>query len=203
MILAIDIGGTAAKMGLYEKDGTLVARHEAGVAYDHYKTPIIDTIVREAEAFTRKHGVTPECVGVSATGQVDDVTGTVTGSDGKIPGYDGTDFRGALGSLFHVPVHALNDANAAALGECFMGAAKGCKNVLMVTLGTGVGGGIVVDGKLYNGTHGLAGEIGHFPLYADGAPCTCGRRGCFELYASTRTLSRSAGRMLGGEPSGR
>ena len=95
-------------------------------------------------------------------------------------------------AAFGVPVFALNDANAAALGECFAGRAKGVQNVLMVTLGTGVGGGIVLGGKIFGGTRGIAGELGHFTLYQDGPRCPCGKRGCFESYAATTALVRRA-----------
>ena len=83
-----------------------------------------------------------------------------------------------------------NDANAAALAEARVGAARGAKNAVMITLGTGVGGGIVADGKIYTGFNGLAAELGHFVIQKDGVPCGCGRRGCFEAYASATALIR-------------
>ena len=99
--------------------------------------------------------------------------------------------------IFGVPVSVLNDANAAVLGECFAGQAKGIKHVLMVTLGTGVGGGVVVDGRVLCGTRGIAGELGHFTLYQDGLPCACGKRGCYENYASTTALLQTARQVTG------
>ena len=192
MILSIDIGGTAVKMGLVDHEGAIHARHEASVCFDHYQTPILTTVIREAQAFLAREGAQIEGIGVSATGQVDDHAGAVIGTNGKIPNYEGAQIKRDMEAAFGVPVFALNDANAAALGECFAGRAKGVQNVLMVTLGTGVGGGIVLGGKIFGGTRGIAGELGHFTLYQDGPRCPCGKRGCFESYAATTALVRRA-----------
>jgi len=199
MILGIDIGGTAVKMGLVDRSGAIHARHEASVCYDGYKTPILTTVIREAKAFLAREQAQVEGIGVSATGQVDDRIGAVIGTNGKIPHYEGCQIKRDMEAEFGVPVHALNDANAAALGECFAGAAKGVENVLMVTLGTGVGGGIVLGGRIFGGTRGIAGELGHIPLYRDGIPCTCGSRGCYESYAATTALVRRAKEATGEE----
>lgn len=192
MILSIDIGGTAVKMGLVDHAGAIHARHEASVCFDHYQTPILTTVIREAQAFLARESAQIEGIGVSATGQVDDRSGAVIGTNGKIPHYEGAQIKRDMEAAFGVPVFALNDANAAALGECFAGRAKGVQNMLMVTLGTGVGGGIVLDGRIFGGTRGIAGELGHFTLYQDGPRCPCGKRGCFESYAATTALVRRA-----------
>ncbi len=192
MILSIDIGGTAVKMGLVDHEGAIYARHEASVCFDHYQTPILTTVIREAQAFLARESAQIEGIGVSATGQVDDRAGAVIGTNGKIPHYEGSQIKRDMEAAFGVPVFALNDANAAALGECFAGRAKGVQNVLMVTLGTGVGGGIVLGGRIFGGTRGIAGELGHFTLYQDGPRCPCGKRGCFESYAATTALVRRA-----------
>ena len=91
----------------------------------------------------------------------------------------------------------LNDANAALLGETFCGGAVGAQNVVMLTLGTGVGGGVLADGRLLTGHRGIAGEMGHFTLYQDGVPCPCGKKGCYESYASTTALLRAAEKAAG------
>ncbi len=192
MILSIDIGGTAVKMGLVDHEGHIHARHEASVCFDNYQTPILTTVIREAKVFLAREGARIEGIGVSATGQVDDQIGAVIGTNGKIPHYEGSQIKREMEAEFGVPAFALNDANAAALGECFAGRAKGIENVLMITLGTGVGGGIVLGGKIFGGTRGIAGELGHIPLYADGIPCACGSRGCYESYAATTALVRLA-----------
>ena len=192
MILAIDIGGTAVKMGLSDREGIIYARHEASVCFDQYQTPILDTVLKEAEAFLQREGAAIEAIGVSATGQVDDAAGVVIGTNGKIPHYEGSRIKDACEGKFSVPTFVLNDANAAALGECFIGRGRGYDHVLMITLGTGVGGGIVLNGRLFGGARGIAGEMGHFTLYQDGNPCACGKKGCFENYAATTALVRLA-----------
>ena len=193
MILAIDIGGTAAKLGLLTPDGRILARREVSVCFDGYQTPILDTVTAAAAAFIKDEKADIQGIGVSATGQVDSRLGAVVGTNGKIPKYEGAPIKQALEARFGVPVHVLNDANAAALGECFAGAGQGYQDVLMITLGTGVGGGLVLNGRLYGGSRGLAGELGHFTLYQDGVPCACGKRGCYECYAATTALVRRAG----------
>ncbi|MGN1248932.1 MAG: ROK family protein [Candidatus Spyradocola sp.] len=197
MILSIDIGGTAAKFGLVTQDGRIVARHEASVCFDGYSTPVLETVLREAEAFVAREGAALCGVGISATGQIDDREGVVIGTNGKIPNYQDARLCGEAWARFGVPAAALNDANAAALGEWFAGRGRGCEHLLMVTLGTGVGGGIVEHGQVLGGARGIAGELGHFTLYQDGAPCPCGKRGCFESYASTTALVRAAQAQFG------
>lgn len=196
MILGVDIGGTSAKIALVDENGCLHGQTEVATNADGYVTPVIDSVMAGVEAFLEKTGVTPEGIGVSATGQIDDQNGVVIGTNGKIPNYEGTEIKRVLEERFHVPVWALNDANAAALGECFAGRGKGKKNVIMVTLGTGVGGGIVLNGQVYGGTRGIAGEIGHFTLYQDGVPCPCGKKGCYESYASTSALVAQGRKIL-------
>ena len=197
MILGVDIGGTEVKFGLLDRRGAIHARHSASVCFDHYETPILTTVIREAKEFLQRENAAVEGIGVSAAGQIDDRSGVVIGTNGKIPHYEGSGIREAMEAEFGVPVTALNDANAAALGECYRGRAGNCKNVLMVTLGTGVGGGIVLNGKIFGGTRGIAGELGHFTLYQDGEKCSCGKRGCYESYASTTALVRRAEKKTG------
>lgn len=199
MILCLDIGGTAVKMGLCDRQGVIHARKEASVCFDQYRTPILETVLREAELFLAEQQCDVEGAGISATGQIDDKRGIVIGTNGRIPHWEGSHLTEEVSARFHVPAFALNDANAAALGESFAGRAKGVENVIMLTLGTGVGGGIILGGKLYSGSLGIAGELGHFTLYADGMTCTCGKKGCFECYASTTALIARAKEKAGSE----
>ena len=104
MILSIDIGGTAVKMGLVDEGGEVHARHEASVCFDGYRTPILTTVMREAEAFLRRENAQVAGIGVSATGQVDDRAGVVIGTNGKIPGYEGSRIKEEMESRFHLPV---------------------------------------------------------------------------------------------------
>ena len=158
MLLCMDLGGTAVKLGLVDAQGHIHQRTEANVRSD--ATPILTAAMAAAKDFLTGTGVTVEGVGVSATGQVDSSTGVVIGTNGAIPHYEGVNIREALEKAFELPARVLNDANAAVLGECFTGAARGLRHVLMLTLGTGVGGGMVLDGRLYGGAGALAGLYG-------------------------------------------
>lgn len=193
MILCIDIGGTAVKLGLLDREGHIHARLEVPTSQGRLPNPTLDAALQGAEKLVAEEKPRLEGVAVSAAGQIDSSRGVVAGSNGKLPGYEGSRIKETFEALYHVTTHVLNDANAAALGECFLGAGRGCRDVLMVTLGTGVGGGLVLGGKLYGGSRGLAGELGHFTLYQDGVPCSCGKRGCYESYAATTALVRRAG----------
>ena len=172
MILGVDIGGTEVKLALMDHDGNIHARFSRSVNFDGYATPVMDTVISACRDALASSPCPPEGIAVSATGQIDARTGTVIGTNGAIPGYEGTPIRSRLEQTFGVPARVLNDANAAALGEYFLGAGRGYQDLLMITLGTGVGGGIILDGRLYQGRLGIAGELGHFTLYQDlsGAP---------------------------------
>lgn len=173
------------------------ARTEASVCFDGYETPVLTTVIRTARAFLQRENAAVEGVGISATGQIDDVNGVVIGTNGKIPHYEGVRLKADTEAALNVPVWALNDANAAALGEAFAGGARGFREVVMLTLGTGVGGGLILNGRLYSGSRGIAGELGHFTLYQDGGACSCGKRGCLEEYASVTALIARAQRQAG------
>ena len=149
MILAIDIGGTNVKMGLVDHNGKIHAFSEAAANFDEYKTPILSTVLRQSKLFIKRAQARIEGIAVSATGQIDTCTGTVIGGNGSIPYYIGSQIKKTLEDEFSVNAWVLNDANAAVLGECFAGRARGLQNVLMLTLGTGVGGGLVLNGEIY------------------------------------------------------
>ena len=117
-------------------------------------------------------------------------SGTVIGVGASLGNWLGSEITRTLGDAFDLPVTVINDANAAALGEQRYGRARGMENVLVVTVGTGVGGGIIENGRLIEGRRGIGGEIGHFSIEFDGEPCPCGNRGCFERYGSTGALVR-------------
>ncbi|MEE0801631.1 MAG: ROK family protein [Gemmiger sp.] len=192
----IDIGGTAVKLGLVDETGTVFARDERSVSFDGYRTPILDTVTAAARDFLdRWHTEAGSLsgIGVSATGQIDSVRGLVAGTCGSLPGWVGAPIRETLEHAFSLPVTVANDANCMCLGEVWAGGARGYTDVIGVTLGTGVGGGVLTGGHLLEGARGLGGELGHFRLHAlDGAPCTCGARGCWEQTASTTALVRRA-----------
>ena len=127
---------------------------------------------------------------MSATGQIDVKKGMVAGAGGNIKNWIGATLKDSLETEYGLDVTVANDANCAAYAEQWIGNATGHKNVIMITIGTGVGGGIIVNNQLLSGASGYAGEIGHFSIDYKGEECTCGNRGCYERYASMSALVR-------------
>ena len=194
MYLGIDIGGTAVKFGLVDEEGRMMGYVlEYPVKFDDYETPIIETVIKSAGLFMEnndKKFTELAGIGVSATGGINSKLGIVEGSAGHIKNWKGTNIKERLESEFGVHTAVLNDANAAALGEMWKGAAIGRENVVVMTIGTGVGGGIIVDSEILLGRKGFAGEIGHIPVNVGGEVCSCGNKGCIEHYGSTSALVR-------------
>ena len=194
--LAIDIGGTSVKLGIVDEEGRVLAKAEQSVCFDYYETPILTTVLSASEQFLKEQDVRPQSlagIGVSATGQIDTHTGTVVGTCGSLPNYIGSPIKAELEAKFGLPVTVANDANCMTLGEVWVGGAKGYTDVIGVTLGTGVGGGILTGGRLLEGARGLGGELGQYRTHAlAGVLCTCGASGCWERYAATTALVRAA-----------
>ena len=192
----IDIGGTAVKLGIVDETGKVLCKGEQSVNFDGYQTPVLTTVLKAAKAFVETQNIdvnTLEGVGVSATGQIDSRKGIVAGTCGNFPNYINSPIQAELERLFGLPVTVANDANCMTLGEVWVGGAKGYTDVIGVTLGTGVGGGILTGGRLLEGARGLGGELGHYRTHAlDGVLCTCGASGCWERYAATTALVRAA-----------
>ena len=194
--LAIDIGGTSVKLGIVDEEGRVLAKAEQSVCFDYYETPILTTVLSASEQFLKEQDVRPQSlagIGVSATGQINTHTGTVVGTCGSLPNYIGSPIKAELEAKFGLPVTVANDANCMTLGEVWVGGAKGYTDVIGVTLGTGVGGGILTGGRLLEGARGLGGELGHYRPHAlDGVLCTSGASGCWERSAATTALVRAA-----------
>lgn len=191
--LGIDIGGTAIKYGIVTADGEVLEAAEYPVAFDGYETPIGVTLLKTSQEFLDDNHILAEDlsgIGVSATGQIDTYRGMVAGVGGNIKNWVDTEIKQDLEEQFHLPVTVVNDANCVALGEQWIGAAKGKENVIVITIGTGVGGGIIQGGEVLLGDKGFAGELGHFSIDRNGVACTCGNKGCYEQYASMTALVR-------------
>ena len=210
--LAIDIGGTSVKLGIVDETGAVLAKAEDSVSFDGYETPILTTVCKAAKAFVEAQGLSPAAlvgVGVSATGQIDSRAGTVVGTCGNLPHYIGSPIKAELESLFGLPVTVANDANCMCLGEVWVGGAKGYTDVIGVTLGTGVGGGILTGGRLLEGARGLGplptprarwcavhlwgcGLLGALRRHHRTRPCCAGERPRLDEWP--RDLRRCAGR---------
>jgi glucokinase len=187
--IGIDLGGTNIAVGAVSEEGALLSQ----VCVPTRSQRPYQDVVREMAACVREalqKAQLPETalrsIGIGVPGAVDPVQGTVIGCS-NIP-WHGVPLRSEMQRYFSVPVFLENDATVAALAETVCGAAKGAGSCVMLTLGTGVGSGIVVDGKLVHGSTGAAGELGHAILIPHGRTCSCGREGCLETYTSARGI---------------
>ena len=190
--IGIDLGGTNIAAGIVDKNGAILYKHSIPTGASRPKEEIIDDIAALCRVLASEAGLLLsdiDSVGIAVPGGVDEKRGEILFTP-NIP-FSGLNICEILSKkLDGIRVSVTNDANAATLAEVLAGAAKGADNAVMITLGTGVGGGIVVDKKIYSGSNGLAAEIGHFVLQMGGEQCGCGRRGCFEAYASATALVR-------------
>ena len=194
MILCADIREDMIRLGLFSSDGHVLSRRDVRTAFDRYRTPVQNTLMEACRSLMKEAPGEVKGIGISTLGCVD-FSGTVTDARDRIPGYNGIPLAGLLEKAFHLPVCALNHAQAVALGEHELGAGRGFQNVITADLGSDTGLGIILNNHLYRGTSGFAGDVGHMTLYRDGFPCPCGKRGCFHLYADPSALARRAGRI--------
>lgn len=195
-ILALDIGGTAVKSGMFI-DGQLTFFEEFSTEAKCGAQLMVDRIC----AYICNNA--PDAVGISTSGQVNPKEGSIAFATDAMPGYTGFPLRTYVSAQTGLPVVVDNDVNCAAIGEAYFGATKGIKDFLCLTIGTGIGGALFVGGRLYHGVDGIAGEVGHITTHRGGLPCTCGRKGCYEAYASTSALIRMAEKSLGRKTNGR
>lgn len=195
-IIGVDVGGTFMKFGLFKEDGTLLEKWQSPT--DQTKPDVIlQQIRQEVQKAMQTCGMSIEDtigIGIGVPGSVDR-QGIVISAPNL--GWSMVNIQELAKDFFSVPVGIANDANAAALGEQFFGSGEGCDSMVFVTLGTGVGGGVVVNGRLINGAFGGAGEIGHMLMNEqETRVCTCGKCGCLEQYASARGIAKMAEKML-------
>ncbi len=199
--LGIDIGGTNIKAAVVHEDGR-VAAFEASGWSGGAPEDAFTTVERLAVSVARASGLSFEACGCGCAGLVDHEAGIVRRSP-NLPEWRDVRLARELGRRLGVPVILENDANAAAYGEYAAGAARGAANAVMVTIGTGIGGGIIIDGSVYRGSHGFAAEIGHTVVdLTGGVRCACGSTGCVEpLVNAAALVSRARSRMDAGEDS--
>jgi len=194
--IGIDVGGTKVLGGVVDDTGVVLARarketpRQGGAA-------LTQTIAETVKELMADHKV--ESVGVSAAGFVSSDRKTMLATP-NIADWNDVDLDSQLKSLIGLPVVIENDANAAAWGEAKFGAGRKQNHMMMLTVGTGIGGGIVVDGQLYRGAFGIAAEFGHMRVVPEGHICGCGARGCFEQYASGNALLRHAREAINASP---
>ncbi len=193
----IDVGGTSVKCGLFHTDGTLVEKWEIPTRTENNGQNILPDVAETINAKLAEKNIDKadvEGVGIGIPGPINS-RGEAACAVNLYWGF--TPVAQILGNLTGLKAQAGNDANVAALGEAWKGAAAGAQNIIMITLGTGVGGGIIINGKILAGSHGAGGEIGHaLVVRGEEEKCNCGNHGCLEQYASATGIVRVAGRVL-------
>lgn len=192
--IGIDLGGTNIAVGVVNERHEIVSHTSVPTLAHRSPETVIADMGDAVRAALDQAGITAaDCasIGVGSPGTCDSDRGVVVRAYNL--GWYEVPVCQMLTERFGIPARLSNDANCAALAEYVAGAGAGCRNMVLITLGTGVGGGIIIDGKIYAGMRSAGAELGHTVLVLDGEPCTCGRRGCWEAYASATALIRQTG----------
>ncbi len=192
LFLGVDLGGTNVKIGICSADGEIRGKVSIPTEAAEGTRAVIDRIGAAAEELQRKIGRARAC-GSGVPGPLD-LERTVLFVAVNMPGWRDVPYPKMLGERLGIPTFMENDANCAAWGEYVCGAGKGTRSLVLYTLGTGVGGGIIINGDLWVGASGAAGELGHMTIEKDGLKCGCGQLGCVEAYASASALARRWGK---------
>ena len=196
VVIGVDIGGTNTAIGIVDRNNNFLFEGSFLTKADEGINNFIERLIRQIKEAYSKYENTHDLEGIGfAAPGANYLTGTIESSANLKWGE--VKFIDLLAPHFNVPVTLLNDANAAALGEQQFGSARGMKNFIMITLGTGLGTGIVVNGQILYGENGFAGELGHLTIEKDGRLCNCGRQGCLETYVSATGIKRTAFNLLG------
>jgi len=199
--IGVDLGGSKIAVGLVDEDNKIVSKAWTPTRAEAGAEGIVgDILMCVSNALTLYGADIRECagIGVGSPGTCDVENGTVRNAHNL--GWFGVPLCQMLSERTGLPAYVDNDANCAALGEVVAGAAVGCSSALMITLGTGVGGGLIINGKIYSGHRTLGGEFGHSCIMMGGELCSCGKRGCWEAYASATALIRQAERAAEAQP---
>ncbi len=196
-VIGVDLGGTNLRAAGVDDSGKILVSRSAPVG-DKSSSAVVAAIAGSVSEIANDIGSKPVAVGCGVPGIVDAENGVVHASP-NFPAWSEEKLRDAVCSKVGVPVAMENDANCFALAEAMLGAGRGHRNVVMLTLGTGIGGGLVFDGKVFHGDSGFAGEVGHIVVEPDGEPCGCGGRGCLERYAASHAFAVHARRLPNAE----
>lgn len=196
--IGIDLGGTNLKGGVVDSSGRVVVRQNIRLGSDKSVDKIITYITELIKRFLKSTYQPIAAVGCGVPGIVDMSSGIVHHSP-NLPDWDNVPVRDQIAARIGLPAILDNDANMWAAGEICFGAGKGCRNMVLLTLGSGIGGGLVLNGDVFRGDEGFAGEVGHIVIDPDGPFCNCGGRGCWEHYAASRAFATHALKLPKGE----
>jgi glucokinase len=199
-VVGVDVGGTNIKLGVVAPNGRIIARTSFPTELFAYnKTKLINALAKEIDAIIAVAGLAKKNIagiGIGLPGLIDHKKGVVRFLP-NIPGWKNVPLRSILQKTTGIHVHIDNDVKLITLAEWKFGAGRGCANMVCLTLGTGVGAGLIFDNRLYRGEDNAAGELGHVPLNEHGPKCNCGGIGCFEAYIGNRRLAALAGKIMG------
>jgi len=193
VFIGIDLGGTNIKIGCFDADINLIGKTSVPTGGDNGAGFVVDNMVKTSKELLAENGISAnglQAVGIGSPGPLSRTEGVIIDTPNlKLRNFP---LRKMVGDGLNVPAVLENDANAACWGEYVIGAGKGADNMVFFTLGTGIGGGIICDGKLVHGCDDNAAELGHIIIYPDGRLCGCGQRGCVEAYASANSTAKRA-----------
>ena len=198
LILGIDLGGTKIASAVVDDRGAVLSRDQSPTLAAQGPKVVIETLLKSGRRALERAGISAadvSSIGIGAPGVVNAATGIVHTSP-NLPGWQDVPLREILERELGKTVFVINDAKAAAVGELKFGAGRGSRHFIYITISTGIGGGIIIDGQIYTGATGMAGEIGHMVIDDKGPLCSCGNRGCWEMLASGTALAREARRRI-------
>src|SRR3984885_4380786 len=199
--IAVDLGGTNLRIAAVSEDGRMLEKVTTGTEVQKGRDHVITEMCDAIQSLTTKHksSGTLAGIGIGVPGFIDMDTGTIMRSP-NLQDWANFPVRQEIERKLGTKVILENDANSAAMGEKWLGAGRNTDHMAMYTLGTGVGGGIVMNGRLWHGMNGMAAELGHFNIESEGVPCGCGSRGCLEQYASATAIVRMARELIASHP---
>ena len=193
-VLAIDLGGTKIITAIVSADGQAIAKERSLTLADEGPSSVINRLLSAIDHLLSSKNIDPSelsSISIAAAGGIDIERGLVTSSP-HLPGWHDVPLRNIVSEKYGVTTFLLNDASATALGEHRFGAGRGVNNLVLLTIGTGIGGGIIIDGRLYHGPSGSAGELGHMTVDVHGPRCVCGNIGCLETLVSGPVIANEA-----------
>ncbi|MEF9959300.1 MAG: ROK family protein [Niameybacter sp.] len=199
--IGVDLGGTTIKVGLLNSEYTIIDKIVIPTGAERSSEEVLKDMASVCREIMNKHGLTVEdvhSIGIGSPGIASPIEGIIHYASNL--NFNEVNVRNEIQKYINLNVYVENDANCAALAESICGAAKGEKDVVVITLGTGIGGGIIIDGKVYSGAFCGGGEVGHHVMELNGRPCGCGRKGCWEQYASATALIRDAKAAANSDP---
>src|ERR1700687_1907363 len=199
--IGLDLGGTNLRAAAIDQSGSLLQKISGATNFQEGREAVLADIVAAISQLRASHGAEGlRGIGVGVPGFIRIKEGLITNSN-NLPYLENVPIRDVLSAKLNTRVILENDANAAALGECWMGAGRGVQNLVLLTLGTAIGGGIISGGRIVRGSVGMAGELGHISVVPNGNPCGCGNQGCLEKHASATAVTAMARLMhLGEDP---